>query len=220
MVPLMMAVALVATGCQGEGSNDGASASPSSEKRSCDKILGAQAEEAARRVAGIPDSVKINHYGDPKDAADELIANYDAGTPDKVDRLDFCSFYRESDEVIPVVRVRFSLEQEIEELTKDSIVEEYRMGKSARTNDRLGILYFECTSDRFYLGAGATVLIRGEARVSLEAAESEVAAQEDNLRIIYESSRAFSDLLGCKSNAGLPASFTMPPKMQKSDTPS
>ncbi|MFE0449817.1 hypothetical protein ACFW2D_00715 [Streptomyces sp. NPDC058914] len=164
--------------------------------------------------------MKISYYGDPEDTADELIANFDAGTPEEATRLDFCSFYKGNEVVTPSVRVRFSLEQEVEALGENSIVDEYRMGKSARAGDKLGILYFECTSDRFYLGAGSTVLIRGESRVSFEAAETGTAAREDNLRIIHDSSRAFADLLDCKSNAGLPAGFTMPPEVQESGTSS
>lgn len=87
------------------------------------------------------------------------------------------------------------------------------MGKVARATTKKGLLYFECSSSKFSLGAGATVLVRGESRTSDEVTEAEDAAQEDNLRIVYESSRAFSELLGCKTNAGLPDSFTMPPKV-------
>ncbi|MFE9626876.1 hypothetical protein [Streptomyces sp. NPDC006527] len=220
IAPVLTAAFLAISACQAGGEGGEASPIPSPGEWSCDKILGVQAEQAVRRVSGIPDSIKISRSGDPKDAADELVANYDAGTPDSADRLDFCRFYRGSEVVIPAVEVRFSLTRKVEALSKNSIVDEYRMGRSARANDRLGILYFECTSDRFYLGGGATVLVRGESRVNPEPAASGVTAREDNLRIIYESSRAFSDLLGCKSNAGLPASFTMPPEVQESGTSS
>ena len=87
------------------------------------------------------------------------------------------------------------------------------MGKSALGGVGVGVLYFECSSKKFSLGAGATVLVRGEVRSRYQTSEPEDAAREDNLRIIYESSRALSDLLDCQSNAGLPVSFSMPPEV-------
>lgn len=209
---LLVAASFMVSGCQGGGSKGDNSASPSPGKWSCAKIVSARTEDAVRRTAGIHDSVGIRFHGDPADVAGELIAKVDAGTPAEADHLEFCSIYRESGEVIPAVRVRFSVEEKVESLGKSPIVREFRMGKSARAGDRLGILYFECSSAKFALGAGGTVLVRGESRVSFEPSETGAAAQEDNLRIVYEYSRAFADLLGCKSNAGLPATFTMPPK--------
>ncbi|KOU55240.1 hypothetical protein ADK57_45150 [Streptomyces sp. MMG1533] len=111
------------------------------------------------------------------------------------------------------MQVEFSLVQEVSERAEGTIGKDYRMGKLARASTKLGVLYFECSSKRFSLGAGATVLVRGESRTNDEVTETEEAAQEDNLRIIYESSRAFSDLLKCKSHAGLPADFKMPPEL-------
>jgi hypothetical protein len=212
MAPVLISVALAATGCQGEDSKNRNSASPSAEKWSCEKILGPQGEVAVRRVADIPNSVKIRFSGHPEDTAGDFVAKYDAGVADEAEDLDFCRIYRESAEVLPSVEVRFSLVQEIPESSDDSIGAEYRMGKVARATTKKGVLYFECSSAKFSLGAGATVLVRGESRTIDEVTESENAAQEDNLRIVYASSRAFSELLGCKSNAGLPDSFTMPPQ--------
>jgi hypothetical protein len=209
----LLAAALAMAGCQSEDSKGGNSASPTSEKWSCGKVLSAQVEEAVRRVADIPASVKVNRYGHPKDAADGLIANHDAGTLGKADNLGFCSFYRETVEAIPSVEVKFSLVEDIPEKSDDSIGEYYRLGKAAVATTKKGVLYFECSSKKFSMGDGAAVLVRGESRTNDEVTESEAAAREDNLRIVYESSRALSDLLGCKSNAGLPSSFSMPPEV-------
>ncbi len=87
------------------------------------------------------------------------------------------------------------------------------MAKTALAGVKVSVLYFECSSKKFSLGAGATVLIRGEFRATLEPSEREDAARQDTLRVVYESSRILSGLLNCKSNAGLPATFTMPPEV-------
>ncbi|MEU0111574.1 hypothetical protein ABZ313_40385 [Streptomyces sp. NPDC006251] len=204
---------LAVAACHGGESNDGNSASTTSDKGLCENVLSAQGEEAVRRVAGIPDSVKMRFSGHAKDSADELVSHYDSGAPGEAHNLDFCRVYRGSSEVMPSVQVEFSLVQEVEKREESAIGKDYRMGVLARASTKLGVLYFECSSKRFNSGAGATVLVRGESRSNDEVSESEKAAQEDNLRIIYESSRAFSDLLDCKSNAGLPADFKMPPEL-------
>ncbi|MFF2212842.1 hypothetical protein [Streptomyces antibioticus] len=172
-------------------------------------------ESAVRRVAGVPDSVKIRRYGHPEDSADELIANVDAGTPDEAKRLDFCRFYRESVEVIPSVEVRFSVVREVPASSSgaDALGKSYRMAKGAVATTKLGVLYFECFSKKLSRGEGAKVLVRGESRTNDEVAESEAAAYQDNLRIVHASSRAFAELLGCEANAGLPATFSMPPEV-------
>ncbi|MEU9571760.1 hypothetical protein AB0D62_18080 [Streptomyces massasporeus] len=204
---------LAVTGCHGGESNDGNSASPTSGKGFCENVLSAQGEEAVRRVAGIPNSVEMRFSGHSKDSADELVSNYDSGAPGKAKNLDFCRVYRESSEVMPSIQVEFSLVQEVEQREESTIGKDYRMGVLARASGKLGVLYFECSSKRFDSGAGATVLVRGESRSNDHVAESEKAAREDNLRIIYESSRAFSDLLDCKANAGLPDDFKIPPEL-------
>lgn len=211
--PLLIAAALVVTACQGGESKGENSASQSSAKKSCENALSAQGKQAVRRVSGIPASREISFYGAPQETADELAAQHDSGTADVFDEIPFCRIHEGSSVVIPEVEVEFSLAQDIPEPSKDTIVKEYRMGKSASAGAKVGILYFECSSKKFSLGAGATVLVMGVARVSGEVTEPEGMARRDNLRIIYESSRALSKLLDCKSNAGLPASFTMPPEL-------
>jgi hypothetical protein len=208
-VAVAVAVALLAlTGCQSEEPKDNGSASQSSAKDSCSKSLSTQGEQAVRRVSDA--SQKLTFYGDPQDAAGQLVAQYDSGVRDK--EVSFCRIHQGSSVVTPEVEVRFSLVQEVPEPSKDSIVTEYRMGESASAGVKVGILYFECTSKKLSLGAGATVLVHGVSRVSGEVTEPEDAARQDNLRIIYESSRFLSKLLGCKSNAGLPTTFAMPPE--------
>jgi hypothetical protein len=168
-----------------------------------------------KRIADIPASVKTTFLGDPQGTADGLVAQHDAGTASEWDEEDFCSVHKGS-AGLDSVQVRFSL---ADEPPKDgqtaSIFKEYRMAKAALAGVKVGVLYFECSSKKFSLGAGATVLIRGEVRSRYETSESENAAREDTLRIVYESSRVLSDLLDCKSNAGLPDSFTMPPEVQE-----
>ncbi|MGW0577209.1 hypothetical protein ACWD25_14825 [Streptomyces sp. NPDC002920] len=156
--------------------------------------------------------MKLSTRTDPQDPADELIAQNDAATADDYNEVDFCNIYSGSSLVTPSVRTRFSLVREVPAPSKDSIVQEYRMGKRAAAGEKVALLYFECTSKKFYMGAGATVLVHGYSRIYNEVTVSEDVARQDNLRIIYESSRALSKLLGCKSNAELPAAFTMPPK--------
>ncbi|MEU3276814.1 hypothetical protein [Streptomyces antibioticus] len=171
-------------------------------------------ESAVRRVAGVPDSVEVNRYGHPGDSADELIANVDAGTPDEAKRLDFCRFHRESVEVMPSVEVRFSVVREVPASGgADALGKSYRMAKGAVATIKLGVLYFECFSKKLSRGDGAKVLVRGESRTNDEVAESEAAAYQDNLRIVHASSRAFAELLGCEANAGIPATFSMPPEV-------
>jgi hypothetical protein len=176
-------------------------------------VLSTQGKQAVRRVADIPASQSISFYGDPQDAADKLVAQYAAGAAGDFDEVSFCRIHQGSAVVIPEVEVKFSLTQKLPESSKQSILDDYRMGKSASAGAKVGLLYFECSSKRFALGAGATVLVMGASRVSGEVTEPEDKAQQDNLRIIYESSRTLSGLLGCKSNAGLPSSFTMPPEV-------
>jgi hypothetical protein len=213
IVPIATGLILALAACHGGESNDGNSESPTSAKRSCENFLSAQGREAVRRVAGIPDSVKMRFSGHSNESADEVVSNYDSGAPGEANNLDFCRIYRESSEVMPSVQVEFSLVQEVEKREEGTIGKDYRMGVLARASAKLGVLYFECSSTRFKSGAGATVLLRGESRSNDDVSESEKVAPEDNLRIIYESSRAFSGLLECKSNAGLPADFKMPPEL-------
>ncbi|MFJ4280731.1 hypothetical protein [Streptomyces massasporeus] len=213
VVPMVTGLILAVAGCHRGESKDENSADPTSGEGSCEKALSIQGEEAVRRVAGVPDSVKMRFSGHSKDSADELVSNYDSGAPGEANNLDFCRAYRDSSEVMPSIQIEFSLVQEVEKREETTIGQDYRMGVLARASTKLGVLYFECSSKRLNSGAGATVLVRGESRSNDEAAESEKATQEDNLRIIYESSRAFSSLLDCKSNAGLPATFKMPPEL-------
>lgn len=210
-MPVLITATLVMTGCQGGEPKDGNSASQSSAKEPCGEVLSEMGEEAVRRVADVRG--EVSYSGSPQAAADELILQQTTGEAKGSNFVDFCRFYKGSSVVTPAVRVIFSLEQEVSTLGKDPIVNEFRMGKSARAGERLGILYIECSSEKFSAGAGATVLVRGESRMNDEITESEAAAQKDNLRIIYESSRALVGLLDCKSKAGLPATFTMPPEV-------
>lgn len=204
---------LALTACYGEASNDGNSENPTSARGFCENALSAQGKEAVRRVAGIPDSVRMRFSGHSKEGANEIVSSYDSGASGEAENLDFCRIYRGSSEVMPSVQVEFSLVQEVEKREEGTIGKDYRMGVLSRANAKLGVLYFECSSARFKSGAGATVLVRGESRSNDEVTESGKAAPEDNLRIIYESSRAFSGLLECKSNAGLPTDFKMPPEL-------
>ncbi|MGW1322067.1 hypothetical protein ACWD64_06045 [Streptomyces antibioticus] len=205
---VLLAAFLLVTACQG----DKGSAAP--EKGACDTVLGEDVESAVRRVAGVPDSVEITRYGHPEDSADELIANVDAGTPDEAKRLDFCRFYRESVEAVPSVEVSFSVVREVPASRgADALGKRYRMAKGAVAATRLGVLYFECFSKELSRGDGAKVLVRGQSRTNDEVAESDAAAYQDNLRIVHASSRAFAELLGCEANAGIPATFSMPPEV-------
>ncbi|MET9056708.1 hypothetical protein ABZX99_02660 [Streptomyces antibioticus] len=208
----MLVVAfLLVTGCQGDKGSAGEGAA---EKGICYTALGKDVESAVRRVAGIPNSVKITRYGHPQDSADELIANVDAGTPDEAKRLDFCRFYRESVVAVPPVEVSFSVVREVPASRgADALGKSYRMAKGAVATTKLGVLYFECFSKKLSRGEGAKVLVRGASRTNDEVAESEAAAYQDNLRIVHASSRAFAELLGCEANAGIPATFSMSPEV-------
>ncbi|MDQ0832829.1 hypothetical protein QF032_004673 [Streptomyces achromogenes] len=126
--------------------------------------------------------------------------------------MDFCGAYKGSSG-LDSVRIRFSLAEDPPGKGKAaSIFKEYRMGKAALAGVKVGVLYFECTSDKFSAGAGATILLRGEVRSRYETSEAEDAARQDTLGVAYESSRALAGLLVCKAGGGLPASFTMPPE--------
>ncbi|MFE8011437.1 hypothetical protein ACFU3O_01695 [Streptomyces antibioticus] len=209
---MLVAAFLLVTGCQGDKGSAGEGAA---EKGICYTALGKDVESAVRRVAGIPDSVRITRYGHPQDSADELIANIDAGTPDEAKRLDFCRFYRESVEVTPSVEVSFWVVPEVPASSSgaDALGKSYRMAKGAVATTKLGVLYFECFSKKLSRGEGAKVLVRGASRTNDEVAESDAAAYEDNLRIIHASSRVYAELLGCEANAGIPATFSMPPEV-------
>ncbi|MEV6178663.1 hypothetical protein [Streptomyces sp. NPDC052015] len=214
MTSSVITSALMVAGCQGEDSKSDDTATPSAAEVTCGEILSAQAKAAMKRIANIPASVSTSYLGDPQGAVDGLVAQYDAGTASEWNDEDFCGAYKGS-AGLDSVRVRFSLAEEPPEKGNvASPFKEYRMAKAAIAGVKVGVLYFECFSDKFSSGAGATVLVRGEVRSRYETSESADAAREDTLRIVYESSRALSDLLDCKSNAGLPASFTMPPEVQ------
>jgi hypothetical protein len=173
-----------------------------------------------KRISDIPASTKATILGDPQRAADGLVAQHDTGTVSEWDDEYFCSAHRGS-AGLDSARVEFSLAEEPPEAGQvASIFKEYRMAKSALAGIKVGVLYFECSSKKFSSGTGATVLVRGEVRSRYETSEPEDAAREDTLRIVYESSRILSGLLDCKSNAGLPNSFTMPPEIQRTDTSS
>ncbi|MFG2128257.1 hypothetical protein ACGFNV_10695 [Streptomyces sp. NPDC048751] len=166
-----------------------------------------------KRIADIPASVETTYLGDPQRAADGLVAQYDAGTASEWAEEGFCAAH-EGSAGLDSARVTFSLAQEVPEEGKvASIFKEYRMAKAALAGIKVGVLYFECSSGNFASGAGATVLVRGEVRSRYETSEAEGAARKDTLRVVYEASRALSKLLGCKSNAGLPSSFSMPPEV-------
>ncbi|WP_159053166.1 hypothetical protein [Streptomyces regalis] len=208
-----IAAIFLTVGCQGGESNDGRSVKPSAAEVTCDKIMSAQAKAAMKRIADIPDSAKVAYLGNPQGAADDLVALYDTGTASEWDEVDFCGAHKGS-EGLGSVQVRFALADKLpEEGNVASIFKKYSMAKAALAGVKVGVLYFECSSKNFASGAGATVLVRGEVRSRYETSEPEEAAREDALRIVYESSRAVADLLACKSNAGLPGSFTMPPEV-------
>lgn len=213
MASVSIAAVLMTSGCQdGKPKSEGA-ASPSSAEMTCAKLLSAQTKAAMKRISDIPESVKTTFLGDPQGAADGLVAKYDSGTASEWDYENFCGAHKGS-AGLESVKVRFSLAQELPEKGEvASIFKEYRMGKAALAGIKVGVLYFECSSEKFASGAGATVLVRGEVRSRYETSESEDAAREDTLRIVYESSHTFSDMLECKSNAGLPADFKMPPEL-------
>lgn len=213
IAPVLIAAVLVMTGCQDGESKGGSSASQSPAALSCDKVLSTQAKEAMKRVAGISASTEAVFIGDVQRTADELVGQYDAGVNDPNADIDFCGAHRGSSGLASAF-VRFSLPQEVPEEGKvASIFKEYSMGKAALAAAKVGVLYFECSSEKFGGGAGTAVLVRGEVRSSYEATESEAAAREDNLRIVYESSRALSGQLQCKSNSGLSADFKMPTEL-------
>lgn len=216
-IPLLfVAVALTVSGCGDEGKNGSGSAGQSVAGESCQNVLSAQGEAAVRRLGGVSESAKISGHGSPRSSVEKLVNRYDAGLTEAQasKRVDFCGYYIGPSVVMPAVQVRFSFEGEMLDLGTDSVVRKYRMAESAYAANRMGSIYFECSSDRFAVGAGATVLVHGESRSLGEPAEAGVAARRDNLRIIYESSRVFSELLGCKSNAGLPSTFMMPPEVK------
>ncbi|MBO7937212.1 hypothetical protein JTP77_014930 [Streptomyces sp. S9] len=210
MAALSVAAALMTSGCQGGDVRGGAGgASPSSEKATCTKVLSAPARAAMERIAGIAAPAKATYLGDPQGAADGLVAQYDAATASEYDYEEFCGVHR-GEAGVPAARVRFSLAEEAPEGEAARIFKRYRMGKAALAGVKVSVLYFECSSTTFSLGAGATVLVRGEFRATNEPSESEDAAREDTLRVVYEASSALSGLLDCESHAGLPSSFTMP----------
>ncbi len=218
--PRLRAVALVSiaavlamAGCQSGESKSGPSASPSSAEVTCERVLNAEAKAAIKRIADIPRSVKVTYIGSPQRTADHLVALHDAGNVSEWDEANFCGAHKGS-AGLESVQVKFSLAEESPKTGHAaSIFKEYRMAKAALAGIKVGVLYFECSSKKFAAGAGATVLVRGEVRSRYETSEPEETAREDTLRIIYESSRALSDLLGCNSNAGLPSSFSMPPEV-------
>ncbi|NUV65040.1 hypothetical protein [Streptomyces sp. CAI-85] len=209
---MLVAAFLLVTGCQGDKGSAGEGAA---EKGICYTALGKDVESAVRRVAGIPDSVKITRYGNPEDSVDKLITMVAMGTPEKATRLEFCRFYRETVVSSPPVEVTFWGVREVPKRGADALGKSYRMAKGAAATSKLGVLYFECSSEEFSLGLGGAtkVLIRGESRTNDEVAESDAAAYEDNLRIIHASSRVYAELLGCEANAGIPATFSMPPEV-------
>ncbi|MFI5677774.1 hypothetical protein [Streptomyces cellulosae] len=213
MVSFLLAAAFAMVSCQAEVPKSGSAASPSSAEGTCEGILDAQVKAAMKRIADIPQSVKVTYLGNPQRTADHLVAQHDVGSASEWDDTNFCGVHTGSTG-LESVRVSFSLPEEPHETGHAaSIFKEYKMAKAALAGVKVGVLYFECSSKKFAMGAGATVLIRGEVRSRYETSEPEEAAREDTLRIVYESSRALSDLLGCKSNAGLPSSFSMPPEV-------
>jgi hypothetical protein len=202
MAPLLLAVALVATGCQDEGTKAQHAA-----KASCDKLLSTRAKAAMLRVAGIPASAETEFLGDPQRTVDQLAEQYLKGKADSQD-FTLCGAYKRSSG-LDSVRVQFSLAHELPEKGKSaSFFKEYRMGKAALAGTKVAVLYFECTSAQF---SGTNQLVRGEVRSRYEVDEPSTAAREDNLRIVHDSSRALSGLLKCKAGSGVTDSFKMPP---------
>ncbi|MDN3265546.1 hypothetical protein QWJ26_38235 [Streptomyces sp. CSDS2] len=82
------------------------------------------------------------------------------------------------------------------------------MGKAALVGPKTASLYFDCSSAKF---GGTTQLLRGEIRATYEDTEPPAAARKDHLRVLHDSSRALSDLLGCEGGSGITGEFVMPP---------
>jgi hypothetical protein len=214
-MPLLTATILLLAGCQGEDKQGGNEAPARTEGPSCAQVFSAQGKEAIKRMADIPASSSTTFLGHPQEAAERLVAQYDAGTPDKSSAVDFCDVHKEA-AGLDSAQVSFSLAQDVPERGKSaSVFKEYRMAKAALVGTKVGVLYFECTSKRWAAGTGATALVRGEVRSRYETSAPDSTARQDALRVTYESSLFLSELLGCKSNADLPAAFTMPPELAK-----
>ncbi|MFG2931950.1 hypothetical protein [Streptomyces achromogenes] len=83
------------------------------------------------------------------------------------------------------------------------------MRKAALVGPRTASLYFDCSSAKF---DGTTQLVRGEVRTAYEDTEPPAAARKGHLRVLHDSSRALSDLLGCEGGTGITGAFAMPPE--------
>ncbi|MGW2380755.1 hypothetical protein [Streptomyces sp. YU58] len=210
---VLIAVTLTMTGCSEGESKGGNSSSQGGTDEPCDKVLNTQTKEAMKRIADIPESTETKFIGDLRRTADELVAQHDSGTNNPNHDIEFCGAHRGSSG-LPSVFVRFSLPEELPEQGRvASIYKEYEMGKMALGGIKVGVLYFECSNGKFAADSRTTVLLRGEVRSRYDVTESEDAARKDNLHIVYESSRALSNLLDCNSNSGLTGSFKMPPEV-------
>ncbi|MGW3017695.1 hypothetical protein [Streptomyces longwoodensis] len=214
-MPLLTAAILLVAGCQGEDKQSGSQAPARTEGPSCAHVFSTQGKEAVKRMADIPASSSATFLGRPQEAAERLVAQYDAGTPDKSRAVDFCDVHKEA-AGLDSAQVSFSLAEDVPERGRSaSIFKEYRMAKAALVGTKVGVLYFACASKQLAAGKGGTVLVRGEVRSRYETSAPDSTARQDALRVIYESSFSFSKLLGCKSNADLPETFTMPPELAK-----
>lgn len=148
-MPLLTAAILLLAGCQGEDKQGGSEAPARTEGPSCAQVFSAQGKEAIKRMVDIPASSSTTFLGHPQEAAERLVAQYDAGTPDKSSAVDFCDVHKEA-AGLDSAQVNFSLTQDVPERGKSaSVFKEYRMAKAALVGTKVGVLYFECTSKQW-----------------------------------------------------------------------
>jgi hypothetical protein len=74
------------------------------------------------------------------------------------------------------------------------------------------VVYAECVSSSFHLANPKPVLIRGEIENRIPPDGKDDTVREENLRVLHAVFLAVARELRCKDDAGLPATFRMPPK--------
>ncbi|MGW1597056.1 hypothetical protein [Streptomyces sp. NPDC002343] len=207
LVTALLTAMVAVSGCQDGDANSKDPADEDTAGSSCSQVLSAQAKAAMLRLADVPASAKADYVGDPRRTADQLAAQYLTGRADETG-LSFCGAYAGSSGPASV-EVQFSLSRALpRKRAAAADFKEYRMGKAALVGAKTAFLYFDCSSSKF---DGTTQLIRGEVRTTYEDTEPPAVAREDHLRVLHDSSRVLSGLLGCGQGSGITGAFTMPP---------
>ncbi|MEU3525564.1 hypothetical protein AB0E62_17105 [Streptomyces sp. NPDC038707] len=206
---MLLTVALAVTGCQEGDAQSKDPAHQNNTGHSCSQVLSAEAKAAMLRLADTPASTKAEYLGEPRRTAEQLAAQYLTGKTDETG-LSFCGAYTKSSGPASV-EVEFSLSRRLpRERATATDFTRYRMGKTALVGTKTAFLYFDCASAKF---DGTTQLVRGEVRTAHENAEPPAAARKDHLRVLHDSSRALSGLLGCETGSGITGPFVMPARI-------